>query len=210
MPEVNKYIIVGYSGHAWVVAEAAALQGYQLLGYTEKKETQLNPFKLQYLGDERSSNYQGWKQNYQYILGIGENSFRVKAAELIRSYGQQITSVIHPDANVSDYSTLESGSFIARNAAINPMVKIGRDVIVNTSASIDHECVINNGAHIAPGAILCGNVSVGREAFIGAGSVVREGVRIGDRAIIGAGSVVLKDVKEGGVVFGNPAKSLKK
>ena len=39
-------ILLGYSGHAFVVAEAASLQGFKLLGYAEKDKKDLNPFQL--------------------------------------------------------------------------------------------------------------------------------------------------------------------
>ena len=45
--------------------------------------------------------------------------------------------------------------------------------------------------------------------YIGPGAVIAAGVHIGSRSIIGAGSVVLKDVKEGSIVYGNPAKMIR-
>ncbi|HPN57619.1 MAG TPA: DapH/DapD/GlmU-related protein, partial [Chitinophagaceae bacterium] len=75
---------------------------------------------------------------------------------------------------------------------------------------IDHECIIGDFTHIAPGAVLCGNVKVGRNTFIGANSVIRQGIIIGDNVTIGAGTVVVKDVPDGATVVGNPAKNLVK
>ena len=99
---------------------------------------------------------------------------------------------------------------IAANATLNPLVEIGRGVICNTSTSIDHECIIGDFTHIAPGAVLCGNVKVGRNTFIGANSVIRQGIIIGDNVTIGAGTVVVKDIPDGATVVGNPAKNLVK
>jgi sugar O-acyltransferase (sialic acid O-acetyltransferase NeuD family) len=99
---------------------------------------------------------------------------------------------------------------IAANATLNPLVEIGRGVICNTSTSIDHECRIGDFTHIAPGAVLCGNVIVGRSSFIGANSVIRQGIHIGNNVTIGAGTVVVKDIPDGATVVGNPAKNLVK
>jgi acetyltransferase-like isoleucine patch superfamily enzyme len=86
------------------------------------------------------------------------------------------------------------------------LAKIGNGVICNTSSVVEHECFLGNFSHLAPGAILCGNVQVGENSFIGAGSVVRPGIRIGRNVIIGAGSVVVKDIPDFGKVAGNPAR----
>jgi acetyltransferase-like isoleucine patch superfamily enzyme len=81
--------------------------------------------------------------------------------------------------------------------------------IVNTVASVDHDCVLGDFVHVAPGARLCGGVTVAAGAFIGAGAVVVPGRRIGADAIIAAGAVVLTDVPDGSVAAGNPARLVK-
>ena len=100
------------------------------------------------------------------------------------------------------------GVMVAANATLNPLVELGTGVICNTSSSIDHECKIGDFTHIAPGAVLCGNVLVGKGTFVGANSVVRQGIKIGNNVTIGAGTVVVKDIPDGATVVGNPAKSL--
>ncbi|MCF6359294.1 MAG: acetyltransferase [Cyclobacteriaceae bacterium] len=198
--------LLGYSGHAFVVAEAALLCGHHLVGYANKVEVATNPFSLAYLGDERAKTFQGWERCTSFILGIGENKIRVKVAAYVRKRGHQCHTIIHPDASVSSYTKMGEGTFIARGATVNPLCTIGNDVIINTAASIDHECVVNNGAHVAPGAVLAGNVIIGSGAFIGANAVIKEGIIIGDNVVIGAGSVVLKNVADGEKVVGNPAR----
>jgi acyl-[acyl carrier protein]--UDP-N-acetylglucosamine O-acyltransferase len=100
---------------------------------------------------------------------------------------------------------MSDGIMIAANATLNPLVELGRGVICNTSTSIDHECIIGDFCHIAPGAVLCGNVTVGRSTFIGANAVIRQGIHIGNNVMIGAGTVV-KIFRSYG--DSNPARSL--
>ena len=81
-------------------------------------------------------------------------------------------------------------------------------MILNTGCSIDHHNVIGDHAHIAPGARLGGNVTVGQGALIGIGAVVLPGVRIGAWSIVGAGAVVTRDLPDGVVAVGSPARML--
>ncbi len=209
MQEENKQIILmGYSGHAIVVAEAALLLGMEIIGYTAKSPAKVNPYKIAYLGDENNPKFKKWSSEFTYLIGIGDNNTRTRVAEYIRESGFDCLTLIHPESSVSKFTEVKSGVFIARGAVINPLCDIGRDVIINTSASLDHECRIGDGSHIAPGAVLAGNVTVGKKSLIGANSVIKQGVLIGDNVVVGAGTVVINDLKSGSVVVGNPSKRI--
>ena len=91
-------------------------------------------------------------------------------------------------------------------AIVNAQAKIGKHCILNTNSSVDHECVIGDFVHIAPGAVLAGNVEVGEGSLIGMGAVVLPHVKIGSWCKIGAGAVVIEDVPDGKTVIGVPAK----
>lgn len=202
---IRKTVLLGYSGHGFVVAEALLQQGFELIGYADSCEVEYNPFCIPFLGDERSVDFE-WPSQVLYALGVGNNKIREGLAKRVRSNGGRLVSVIHPEASISKDLQLGNGSFIARNAAVNPLVKVGSNVILNTSCIIDHECIIEDNVHIAPGAVLAGNVKVGKGAFVGANCVVKEGVIIGEGSIIGAGSVIIADVNAATIVVGNPGK----
>lgn len=203
----TKIILVGYSGHGFVVAEAALLSNIKIEGYLEPKMVYPNHFDLKYLGFEQDPKFD-WDNTADFILGIGDNYIRSKLAAFIKSKNKNILNVLHPSASVSKMTQIGTGNFIARNVSINPIVKIGDFCIINTSAIIEHECVIGDGVHVAPGAILAGNVRVGDNTFIGANSVVKQGVSIGSDVVIGAGSVIIRDVESNSRIVGNPGRSL--
>jgi len=52
--------------------------------------------------------------------------------------------------------------------------------------------------------------NIGNDVWIGNGVIVLQGINIGDGAIIGAGAVVTHDVEPYNIVYGVPAKPLKK
>jgi sugar O-acyltransferase (sialic acid O-acetyltransferase NeuD family) len=202
----KEVVLIGYSGHGMVVAEAAKLAHIYIQGYTEIKKAIRNPFELEYLGFEMDAAFKGWNTDKQYVLGIGDNRIRQKAGDFIISKKKEILNVIHPSASVSQQVVMGIGNFVARNAAINPLVTLGDFCIINTGAIVEHECAIGNAVHIAPGAVLTGNVSVGNSTFIGANAVIKQGVKIGKNVIIGAGSVIIKDVADNQKVVGNPSR----
>jgi sugar O-acyltransferase (sialic acid O-acetyltransferase NeuD family) len=204
----NKIILIGYSGHGFVVAEAAIASGMPVKYYSEKKITARNPFALEYIGFESDDSFDGWKGNYSFILGIGDNFMRQETVRLLLSKNKKIHNVIHPAASVSQKIIIGDGNFIARNVAINPLATIGNFCILNTGCIIEHECVIGDAAHLAPGVVLAGNVTVGERTFIGANAVIKQGVKIGKDVIVGAGAVVIKDIRDGKKIVGNPSREI--
>lgn len=202
----KKSILIGYSGHALVVAETAIDNKINLIGYAEKNLVFNNPFELDYVGFENEESFIGWKKEVSFILGIGDNSLRQKVAHLIESKEKNIETVIHNSVSISKTVTIGSGTFINRNVAINAFAKIGKYVVLNTGCIIEHECIIADAVHIAPGAVLAGNVTVGERTFIGANAVVKQGIIIGKDVIIGAGSVIINDISDNKKVVGNPSR----
>lgn len=204
--KIKNKILIGYSGHGYVVADLALENNYKLLGYTEIFRMKNNPFNLEYLGNERDKNFQFWEMDIDFLIGIGDNGIREKVFSFVRSKGKNVSTLIHPTSSVSKFVTIGSGVFINRNVSINTFVKVGDNVLLNTGCIIEHECVISDSVHICPGAVLAGNVKIGDRTLIGANSVIKQGVSIGKDVTIGAGSVVLKDIPDGATFVGNPAR----
>jgi len=202
----NKTAIIGYGGHAYVVAESYLSKGNSLEFYTNLLEQDNNPFNLTYLGCEKDLNFKGWGMNLAFILGIGDNNLRYKIAQLLLIKSQIIESVIDPNSIISKSANIGAGVFASKGVHVNAFSKIGDFAILNTGCIIEHECEISTAVHIAPGAVLAGNVKIGKRSFIGANSVIKQGVEIGDDVIIGAGSVIIKNVSSNTKIAGNPGR----
>ena len=74
----NKIILIGYSGHAMVVADAALDNGLNIIGYAEQKIIENNPFNLKYIGCEKEDTFIGWQLDANFLIGIGDNYIREK------------------------------------------------------------------------------------------------------------------------------------
>ena len=201
-------VLVGYSGHGYVVADIALASDMNLRYYTDKSKISKNPFNLSYLGFEGNLDYKFWDKDCSYILGIGDNLIRRKTADLLISKEVTLLNVTHPSASISTKVQFGIGNFISRNVSVNAQVRIGDICILNTGCIIEHECVIGNAVHIAPGAVLAGNIEIGDNTFVGANTVIKQGVKIGRNVIIGAGSVILKDIGDNKKIVGNPGKEI--
>ena len=201
-------VLVGYSGHGLVVAEAAMLNRFKVKSYTEIEPVRCNPFDLEYLGFEGDPAFSGWAENDSFILGIGDNKVRQNAADLVTANGKDLLNVFHPTIALSRMVEIGSGNFFAKNVSVLLSVTIGNNCLFNTGSIIEHGCEIGNAVHTAPGAVLAGNVKVGDFSFVGANAVVKQGIRIGENVVIGAGTVVLKDVPDNKTIVGNPGREI--
>ena len=202
----KKVILIGYSGHAFVVAETALENGLEIIGYSAKEKSAIDPYNLSYLGFEKNDEFIGWHKEVAFVLGIGHNTLRQNIAHLIEFKGKTVETVIHNTANISKSVVIGDGSFINKNVVVNALAVIGKNVILNTGCIIEHECVLGEAVHIAPGAVLAGNVSIGERTFVGANAVIKQGIVIGKDVVIGAGTVVLTNIPDGKKVVGNPGR----
>ena len=123
------------------------------------------PILLNYLGFESDTNYKGWEMDLNYILGLGDNILREKVANLILNKSNVIKTVIDPYSIISKTAKIGVGVYASKGILVNALSSIGDFVILNTGCIIEHECEIDTAAHIAPGAVLAGNVKIGKRTF---------------------------------------------
>ena len=200
-------ILIGYSGHAFVVYGILQATGKKVTGYCDVLEKDYNPFNLFYYGAENSDTGLEAIQQNGFFIAVGDNGLRKKIYENLQQKNLLPGNAIHPASVIDASATIAAnGIMIAANVTINPLAIIGTGAICNTGCIIEHECVVGEFAHIGPGAVLCGNVKIGAGTFVGANAVIKQGITVGKNAMIGAGAVVVKDVPDNVTVVGVPAK----
>lgn len=203
-------IVVGGGGHAKVLIDTISRTGTRLLGYVDSKPGG----KLagaDHLGNDEYILRQS-PTEIRLINGVGVSKTcqaRRGIYERFSAKGFEFQTVIHPSAIIACGVKIGPGAQLMAGAVIQPDVSIGADAIVNTNASVDHDCFVGHHVHIAPGAVLSGNVTIGDCVFIGAGAVVIQGRSVGAGAIVAAGAVIIRDVPEGFIAIGVPGRIYK-
>lgn len=211
----RKYVLWGSAGHAKVLGEIITLRNCAVVALFDNSEaTPALPDVQLYRGEREFLHWidqQDFPLELAGLAAIGgaRGLDRLYIQALFRRAGIAIPAVTHPSAVVSSAAVLGAGSQILAFANVAADSKLGEACIVNHHASVDHECELGNGVHVAPGAILCGCVTVADNVLVGANSVVLPRISIGANSIIGAGSVVTHDIPSGVVVVGNPAKAIR-
>lgn len=204
-------VIIGYSGHAYVVCDIIYSNGQKVVAYFDKEEKEYNPYELKYLGREQEGGFVEKLEGRPWFVAIGDNGLREKIITYLLGKGiDSPQTIVHKRAIVSTQVYIGYGTMVAAGVMVNAFAKIGNGVICNTGSVIEHECVIGDFAHIAPGAVLAGNVRIGNGTFVGANAVIKEGIKIGEKVCIGAGCVVLRDVDDGMTIIGNPGRIVNK
>lgn len=203
----KKCLVYGASGHGKVVADIIKLQKeYQCIEFYDDNRAlmgqTLNGYPI--LSELRKA------KSSSLIIAIGNNSIRKSIFFQCRDNYYSFAIGIHPNAILSDNSTVGSGSVLMAGVVINSSTKVGLNSIINTHTSIEHDCIIGDHVHIAPGTTICGGSIVGDNTFIGAGSTIIENITIGKNVIVGAGSVVISPIADNQTVVGVPGKPLVK
>lgn len=200
-------VVIGAGGHGRVVAALAQRVGHPVKGFLERNaEGIVGGFQI--LGGDEYLDVTPTR-DIPIAMGLGSRATRLRRwalCEHIDKLGLSAPQLIDPDATLASSVEIGRGTQVLMGARVQDGASIGEWCIVNTAAVIEHDCRIQAHTHVAPGAILCGGVTLGEGTFIGAGSVVKEGVTIGSRVTVGLGAVVIRDVADGQTVVGVPAR----
>lgn len=193
-------VIYGAGGQGSVVAEAAALAGWRVLGFVDDAVTRRGGPLPMLDADNAALADASWH------VAIGDNAARQRVTRGLADRGRTLVSVIHPAAHVSPSASIDPGCFVGPGALVHTNARIGEGSILNSGAIIEHDDQLGSFVHIAPGAALAGRVRIGERTLVGLGARVLPELTLGTGCIIGAGAVVTRDVADGLTVRGVPAR----
>lgn len=206
---MNKLCIIGAGGHGKVVADLANLLGqWDAITFLDNYQ---DPGSI--IGDWLVEGNLDCLptlavEDVDVIVAIGDNVKRMALIRQCQQWQLSLTTLIHPQAYVSAYSTIGAGSVVFANASVNIHAKLGIGCIINTGAVVEHECQLGDGVHISPNAALAGQVQVGAKSWIGMNASIKECTSIGTGVKIGAGAVVLSPIPDYTIAVGVPAKCI--
>ncbi|MDI9570937.1 MAG: acetyltransferase [Pseudomonadota bacterium] len=212
-----KVVLWGGTGQAIVARPIIESHGSKVVAVFDDTPELASPFTdvPLYYGSE---GFRKWLQSqprhgevgFCVTIGNPHGRVRLKLHERMLAAGLKPVTIAHHSAQIDMHAIVGQGCQFMAGSIVNPEASIGNQCIINTKASIDHECTLSDGVEIAPGATLCGLVSLGINVWIGAGATLLPRIRVGDDAIVGAGAVVTQDVPAGVTVIGVPAKIVKR
>lgn len=120
----------------------------------------------------------------------------------------RLTSVIHPDAFVSERAELGMNCLIYAGVIITSNAKIGNHVCILPNSVLHHDTVIGDYTLIGSNICIAGHTEIGENCYIGSGSNIINNIKIGNAVMVGMGSNVIRDISENLRIAGNPAKAL--
>lgn len=151
----------------------------------------------------------------EVIIAIADSKIREKLTEKLYLNGINQLNIFAPNSMMLDANQIGEGAILCPFTMITSNSKIGKSFHANIYSYVAHDCVIGDYVTFAPNVMCNGNVHIHDHVYIGTGAMIKQGTPgkplvIGEGAVIGMGSVVTKSVKAGDVVFGVPAKSIKR
>ncbi len=212
---MKNIVIIGASGHGSMLLDCIEKQGrYTVLGFLDsfkEKGTAQNGYRI--LGSEQDLPHLMTQYSlHGVILAIGNNWKRKNMVDQIYEIAPSLEFVtaIHPSAVIGKDVVVGRGSVIMPGAIVNANSRIADFCILNTNSSLGHDGCMEKFSSIASGVCTGGNLILGSFSAISLGAKVIEEITVGEHSIIGAGSLVVKDVDSYSVVYGSPARLVRK
>ena len=146
------------------------------------------------------------------IVAIGLNYKREEIVKTIKKHIPSLKwiSIISKDAFVADKTKIGEGTIIISGSIINSGTVIGKHCSINTGSIIEHDNCLEDFSSTGPGVVTGGHVSIGKRSYLGIGCTIKNNIIIRSDCVIGGQSFVNKNTNKCELLFGVPAKKIKK
>lgn len=145
------------------------------------------------------------KENEVLAMAVAEPRAKRKLAEMLLERGAVFENIIHPTAEIKEFTTLGMGNVIYHKFFAGNNVQIGNFTTLLNSL-VGHDAQIGDYTTVSALCNITGHVKIGKGVFIAGNCAFVPHAVIEDDAYVGLGSVVLRRVRAGKKVFGNPAR----
>lgn len=205
----RKVYILGSGGMASEVFEMYRSAGRinVIEGFIVNKKKRLRKLKNKKIFIDNEIDF---RNKNVFLIGAIGNPIRRKWIETLIDKGGKFDNIVHDSVIIGKTVVYGVDNIICANSVLTDNISIADHVIVNVGVTINHDCKIGSYVTIGPGAHIGGNVSIGDGTFLGIGVLIKEKIKIGSNVFIGAGAVVVDDIPDNVLVYGSPAKVIKK
>jgi sugar O-acyltransferase (sialic acid O-acetyltransferase NeuD family) len=142
-------------------------------------------------------------------VSLGEPIYRKMLSEKLTSRNLIEGTIILGDYLASD-SSVGAGTILHAGSVVSSNCSVGKSCLINKRVIFGHDSTTGNYSVLSPNVTVGGHVAIGNNCFVGLGACIRDRVRIGNDVIVGMGAVVTRDIEDGVVVYGNPAKIIRR
>ena len=142
-------------------------------------------------------------------VSLGEPIYRKMLSEKLAALNLTEGTITLGDYVASD-SSVGAGTILHAGSVVSSRCSVGKSCLINKKAMIGHDNFVGDYCVFCPYAVTGGHVSIGNNCFVGLGACIRDRVKIGNDVIIGMGAVVTHDIEDGVIVFGNPARVIRR
>lgn len=212
---MQNVIIFGASGHGSVVLDCIEQEGkYNVIGFVDSfkiRGSKINGYQV--LGSEFDLPFIMSRFNIAGgIVAIGDNWTRKLIVERIIKIipNFKFINVVHPNAVLGKDVLLGCGNVFMPGAIVNANAIIHHFCIINTNASLGHDSIMGSYSSLAPAVCCGGGFKLGQFSAVSLGVNIINGIEIGRHTVIGAGSLVVNSFGNNLMVYGSPAKTIRK
>jgi acetyltransferase-like isoleucine patch superfamily enzyme len=170
---------------------------------------------LPVIGGEDTFNFELARDQYDFFIGQSWSSIdprsktkRLSYIDLVDQYQLNCATLIHPNSEVFDESSLSPGCYIGYCAGVSHHTKIGPHCRIHAFSIVGHHTTLGKNCVLHEHVKICANATLGNNVLIHPDSAVvgygafqnKRGPNIGDNAEIHFRLTVARDVEPGELV----------